>query len=65
MRADNTDHHPKHLSLFKIEGRAETPIKDAIKLSLISLAVSFLMILSLFAFAEVWRWAEYLAAKYR
>ncbi len=56
MRADDTHHNPKHSSLFKIEGRAETPIKDAIKLSLISLAASFLTILSLFAFAEVLYW---------
>jgi len=47
--------HLQHLLIFKISGTAETPIKDAIKLSLITLTAFSLTILSVCAFVEVSR----------
>ena len=53
---DSGNHaNPKHLPIFNVEWSPETPIKDAIKFSLISLAAVSLTVLSLCAFLEVSR----------
>ncbi len=53
MRYSADDINRKHLSIFKIGWDPETPIKDAIKFSLISLAAISITALSLYAFLEV------------
>jgi hypothetical protein len=55
MSDTQTDRKLKFLYLFKVAGGPDTPVKDALKLSLIALSAVALGILSLSAFVQISR----------